>query len=385
MYRIDDATAATSLPAPEAASTEGYFTEGNPATGTPATKVRGSWLNMVQEELRGVVTAAGLTPSKTNYMQVAAAVKALIAGAAQGINSPGKINGVNSANLLFNGSGEFGNAGWNLAANFQALNDSAGAVGGYFGNTSPLSNASGSNFTLNISVAAGVQITLSFEAVSSVSAGNYSVAIVAYNSSGSFIGNVAAATVPNGASTSAQYSAAGTTPAGTAYVTVSFNITGVSAPAYGVIWRRVKVEKGNTPSLYSQEANFAALGVGPNSAPVFVGQATQSGHAVQRSQSIGNGATALSTPSRVVGTTYTNSTGRPLFIMLSVGSGNGNGTNGSGFGLSINGTVVASLFGPITSGISISGTISAIVPVGATYVLNNTGLGVGFVGSWTEY
>ncbi|WP_175969613.1 hypothetical protein [Burkholderia sp. BCC0322] len=119
--------------------------------------------------------------------------------------------------------------------------------------------------------------------------------------------------------------------------------------------------------------------------PVSVGAATQSQHAVQRSQSIGNGATTLSTPTRVVGTTYTNSTGRPLFIMLSVGSGNGNGSTGSGFGLSINGTVVASLFGPITSGISVSGTISAVVPVGATYVLNNTGLGVGFVGSWTEY
>jgi hypothetical protein len=36
MYRIDDATAATLLPAPEAAGTEGYFTEGNPTAGTPA-------------------------------------------------------------------------------------------------------------------------------------------------------------------------------------------------------------------------------------------------------------------------------------------------------------------------------------------------------------
>lgn len=75
MYRIDDATAATSLPTPEAAGTEGYFTEGNPATGTPATKVRGSWLNMIQEELRNVVTAGGLTPSKTTYNQVLSAIK----------------------------------------------------------------------------------------------------------------------------------------------------------------------------------------------------------------------------------------------------------------------------------------------------------------------
>jgi hypothetical protein len=77
MYRIDDATAATSLPAPEAAGIEGYFTEGNPATGTPATKVRGSWLNMIQEELRAVVVAAGLTPSKTTYTQLRDAIKSL--------------------------------------------------------------------------------------------------------------------------------------------------------------------------------------------------------------------------------------------------------------------------------------------------------------------
>ncbi|MFM0435892.1 hypothetical protein PQQ84_05485 [Paraburkholderia strydomiana] len=83
MYRIDDATAATSLPAPEAAGTEGYFTEGNPATGTPATKVRGSWLNMLQEELRAIVVAAGLTPSKTAYNQVLTAIQSGLTGHGQ--------------------------------------------------------------------------------------------------------------------------------------------------------------------------------------------------------------------------------------------------------------------------------------------------------------
>ncbi|AOJ86140.1 hypothetical protein WS87_12695 [Burkholderia sp. MSMB0856] len=75
MYRIDDATAATSLPAPEAASTEGYFTEGNPATGTPATKVRGSWMNMIQEELCSILAAAGIARSKTTYNQVNSALQ----------------------------------------------------------------------------------------------------------------------------------------------------------------------------------------------------------------------------------------------------------------------------------------------------------------------
>jgi len=79
MFRIDDATAATSIPTPEAAGTEGYFTGGNPATATPATKVRASWLNMIQEELRALVVYGGLTPSKTVYTQVRDAIIAKFA------------------------------------------------------------------------------------------------------------------------------------------------------------------------------------------------------------------------------------------------------------------------------------------------------------------
>jgi hypothetical protein len=75
MFRIDDATAATSIPAPEAAGTEGYFTEGNPTAGTPATNVRGSWLNMIQEELCAILAAAGIARSKTSYNQVNAALQ----------------------------------------------------------------------------------------------------------------------------------------------------------------------------------------------------------------------------------------------------------------------------------------------------------------------
>ncbi|MGF6664838.1 hypothetical protein QF000_006506 [Paraburkholderia atlantica] len=80
MFRIDDATAVASLPTPEAAGTEGYFTEGNPTAGTPATNVKGSWLNMIQEELRAIVVAGGLTPSKTSYNQVLTAIQTLFAG-----------------------------------------------------------------------------------------------------------------------------------------------------------------------------------------------------------------------------------------------------------------------------------------------------------------
>lgn len=80
MFRIDDTTAAASLPTPVTAGTEGYFTEGNPASGVPATLVRADWLNMIQEELRAIVVAGGLSPSKTLNNQVLSALNTLYSG-----------------------------------------------------------------------------------------------------------------------------------------------------------------------------------------------------------------------------------------------------------------------------------------------------------------
>lgn len=78
MYQTDVSTAATSIPTPAAASTQGYFTNGNPAAGVPATILDADWLNMVQQELVNVVQAAGETPSKTTYNQVLLAIKRLV-------------------------------------------------------------------------------------------------------------------------------------------------------------------------------------------------------------------------------------------------------------------------------------------------------------------
>jgi len=77
MFRIDDPSAATSMPTPEAAGTEGYWTEGNPTTGVAATLERASWFNMMQEELRSIVVAGGISPSKTAYSQVLQALQAM--------------------------------------------------------------------------------------------------------------------------------------------------------------------------------------------------------------------------------------------------------------------------------------------------------------------
>lgn len=81
MYRIDNGTAAGSLPDPtaEGPNPDGYFTGGNPGTGTPATRVDAEWLNMVQEEIAGVIEGAGDNLNKSDRGQLFDAIAALIA------------------------------------------------------------------------------------------------------------------------------------------------------------------------------------------------------------------------------------------------------------------------------------------------------------------
>lgn len=79
MYRIDNSTAAGALPmpGPTGPNPNGFFTGGNPASNTPATVLDPDWANAVQEEICGVVTAAGETLSKANHAQLLQAIFAL--------------------------------------------------------------------------------------------------------------------------------------------------------------------------------------------------------------------------------------------------------------------------------------------------------------------
>ncbi|WP_343661104.1 hypothetical protein [Ralstonia sp.] len=77
MYQIDSATAAMTQPASTAAGTAGFFTDGNPATATPATILPAEWLNAVMMELVNVVVGAGLTLAKGQFNQVLSAIKRL--------------------------------------------------------------------------------------------------------------------------------------------------------------------------------------------------------------------------------------------------------------------------------------------------------------------
>ncbi|WP_419900680.1 gp53-like domain-containing protein [Roseomonas sp. USHLN139] len=81
MKRIQHTTAAAALPAvPSLGGTLGFFTEGDPVGGIPATVVPAWWLNGIQEELAGIIEAAGLTPLASDNTQVLTALRRLMAG-----------------------------------------------------------------------------------------------------------------------------------------------------------------------------------------------------------------------------------------------------------------------------------------------------------------
>ena len=73
------AGAAESPPSAPVTPSNGYATEGNPATGTPATLPGAFWFHKIGEELRAVITGFGLTPSDSTLNQVYLAIQAGIA------------------------------------------------------------------------------------------------------------------------------------------------------------------------------------------------------------------------------------------------------------------------------------------------------------------
>ncbi|EKN3596653.1 tail fiber protein [Yersinia enterocolitica] len=74
MHRIDTPTAQTD----KFGAGKNGFTRGNPQTGVPATALDDDYFDAVQEELAGIVEAAGIVLDKTNRAQLLTAIQHLI-------------------------------------------------------------------------------------------------------------------------------------------------------------------------------------------------------------------------------------------------------------------------------------------------------------------
>lgn len=112
---------------------DGNWQAGDPSTGVKGTVVTQPFMQTMQEELAAIPESVGIALDPADNKQVFKAIRKMIDGMkslfapivspvfngdpiqAPGLQAAGKISGVNSPNLLFNGSGEFGAAGWSTA------------------------------------------------------------------------------------------------------------------------------------------------------------------------------------------------------------------------------------------------------------------------------
>lgn len=184
------------------------------------------------------------------------------------LTSRGKVMGRNGANLLPNGSGIFGNASW-ATSNFVAVVDANGGIT-YFANAAAVAG-SVEDISSPVSMSANVSIALSAELYTlGMTAGSAQIRVEAFDSTGASLGTVAAISPLQYGSVWTLKSATGTTPANTASVKVHRYTNAATAPIGGVAFRRIKLEIGTAPSLHSDDADLAALGVAVRSlvAPV---------------------------------------------------------------------------------------------------------------------
>jgi hypothetical protein len=128
MYRIDNSTAAATIPTPGAVgpNPNGFFTDGVPGS-VAATVVPADWLNATQEEIANAVTAFGGTLSKTNRTQLTAAINNAVGGAfpvASGALSTSGTVSVSAGGTFFNVGG---------SATTQTLPAASTATGQSFG------------------------------------------------------------------------------------------------------------------------------------------------------------------------------------------------------------------------------------------------------------
>jgi hypothetical protein len=112
--------------------------------------------------------------------------------------------------------------------------------------------------------------------------------------------------------------------------------------------------------------------------PLTVPAATAAGHAVRYDQSFGVGQTLTNVlPSRAIGTTYTNSTGKAITVNVAASAGGA----GSAIGIFVSGMGEAAA--SIATAAAQALAINAIVPAGGTYVVQQSGT-ASTLASWYE-
>lgn len=144
MQRVDSPTAAGSLPAPATTVAPGFFTNGNPGTGVPATIPNQDWFNGVQEELLAPIIAAGITPSKTVVNQLLSALQSMFGSAVGSMRNASMSVAAASASATFTADEiivetALGGLTFRLANYSQTVNLATTGAGGMDSGAAPVS------------------------------------------------------------------------------------------------------------------------------------------------------------------------------------------------------------------------------------------------------
>lgn len=99
MDRIFGSGAAASPPAFPATPSNGYPQSANPGLGVQSTKTNPWWFYMITEEIRNVITAAGLTPDGAAVNQLQTAIRRLIDGG----DYKQSVRAVSTVNIVLSG------------------------------------------------------------------------------------------------------------------------------------------------------------------------------------------------------------------------------------------------------------------------------------------
>lgn len=335
MDRIYASGAAGSAPGVPASPSSGYPTAGNPGAGTPATRPGPYWYHMVMEELMAIITAGGITPAPGTLNQVKQALDALYAPKMSGGSKIQPISASVAANAL------------TLSLNATSLDFRANSL------TSGVVNSRTVGSTISLIVPSGATL-------GTVSGQQARLAVLAIDNAGTI--EVAVANLAGGVNLDE---------------TTLISTTAISGTANSASTIYSTAARSNVPFRVVGFINITEATAGTwETAPTTI--QGQGGQALAALSSLGYGQTLQNmTGARVSGTTYYNTTGRPIFVSINATIS----VAGSNLTLTINGVLLAGS-GNNWSGAP-AGYICAIIPPGASYILGATA-GAASVAQWNE-
>ena len=197
----------------------------------------------------------------------------------------GKIAAVNNPNLLFNSTGEFGTAGWGNAFTVAVGGND---IGTFFTNANAITSASVWSGSDSRPIGQNLDMCLSGEIYAGgVITGNVFARMVFLDSTGAVASIGPSITgVPGKGWTFKSVTARSPSNAAKMYVQFGAETVNgsINIQAVGVAWKRIKLEPGTKPSLYSQEASIAYLG----GAPAYAGRPTFAGRVPWDSGNLAN-------------------------------------------------------------------------------------------------